>query len=355
MKLPRVDRRRVGGTVYKYHRHTRAKLPHDIPEDHPEFITAWTAEEARGAPLPKIGGKPGSIGAACKAYLASEQFLALSPDYRRAIRLHIERIATAYGPGQLRDLRERHLKADLSGMTANPARARRKAWRQLLTWSVEANLIGDDPSRSLAAPRPVRTDGHAPWTKSEIEAYRTQWPVTSPQRLAFELTYWTGARRNDVAQLHRRMIGEDGVLTFKQQKTGGRAYIPWTCALPAFADTATHAHLMACIEAQRPRLMLLETRTGKPRSGKAFGPWLATAARAAGVSKTAHGLRKSRLTQIAEDGGTVHAIMSWGGHKTLSEAQHYIETANRKQAVMGTEQDQNPAQDHDPAAQRLQK
>ena len=39
----------------------------------------------------------------------------------------------------------------------------------------------------------------------------------------------------------------------------------------------------------------------------------------------------------------------------MSETPHDIESANKKRAVMGTKQDQNPAQDLDPAARRGQK
>lgn len=252
----------------------------------------------------------------------------------------------------LRGIQPRHIKADLAKLSANPARQRRKAWRQLFTWAEAESLIIDDPSGVVKSPAAAKTDGHLPRTKTDIEAFRKHWPITSQQRLAFELTFWTGAHRGDAALISRRQIGDDGVLVFRQGKTGNPSHVPISCALPAYADAATHNHLMACIEAQKPGLMFITTQNGKPRSPKAMGSWMVTAAKAAGIEgKSAHGLRKSRLTQLAEDGASVHAIMSWGGHVTMSEAQHYITSANRKRAVMGTEQDQNPAQSPDLSAQ----
>ena len=44
---------------------------------------------------------------------------------------------------------------------------------------------------------------------------------------------------------------------------------------------------------------------------------------------------------IAEGGGSAHAIMAWGGHKTLDEVQHYTTSAAMRGLVSGTEQDQN--------------
>lgn len=352
VKQRNVDRRKVNGVVYKYHRKTRAPLPADVPEDHPRFLAAWAAEEGKTG-SPTIGGAAGTVADACRQYLGSTKYRDLSDDYRRVIRRHVEQIAESYGPARLRAVLAMHIEADLARLSANPARQRRKAWRQLFKWARIESLVGDDPSAEVPTPKRPKTEGHLPWTSEEIGAFREHWAIDTPQRLAFELTYWTAARRSDVARLSRRMIGLDGVLVFKQGKTSNPAHVPMKCVLPEYADKASHAHLMACLEAQRPELMLVVTRAGKPRSPKAFGSWFTDAANAAGIKgKSAHGLRKNRLTQIAESGGSVQALMSWGGHVTMSEAQHYIESANKKRAVMGTEQDQNPAQDHDPAAQR---
>lgn len=52
-----------------------------------------------------------------------------------------------------------------------------------------------------------------------------------------------------------------------------------------------------------------------------------------------YGLRKFRLTMIAEAGGSAHAIMPWGGHKSLSEARHCTDPVSRKHLVVGPEQE----------------
>ncbi|WP_241963236.1 tyrosine-type recombinase/integrase [Paracoccus suum] len=81
---------------------------------------------------------------------------------------------------------------------------------------------------------------------------------------------------------------------------------------------------------------------GRVRSVKGLSNTISEAARAAGLSnRTAHGLRKARLTAIAEAGGSAHAIMAWGGHKSLSEAQRYTSAAQTRRLVMGTEQEGN--------------
>ena len=55
----------------------------------------------------------------------------------------------------------------------------------------------------------------------------------------------------------------------------------------------------------------------------------------AGVRKTAHGLRKTRATVLAEGGATASQIAAWTGHKTLTEVEHYTREYDRMKAVMG--------------------
>lgn len=44
---------------------------------------------------------------------------------------------------------------------------------------------------------------------------------------------------------------------------------------------------------------------------------------------TPHGLRKRCLTDMAEDGKTIHQIMSVSGHLTAKEVMRYTEMADR--------------------------
>ena len=81
---------------------------------------------------------------------------------------------------------------------------------------------------------------------------------------------------------------------------------------------------------------------GRVRSHKGLSNLIAAAAKEVRLDRcTAHGLRKARLTAIAESGGTAHAIMAWGGHKTLQEVEEYTRAAQMKMLVSGTEQEQN--------------
>jgi len=341
VKLPRVHRvTKPGGAVHKYHRRTRAPLPSDIPEDHPDFIAAWTAEEAR-KPVPKSPHAEGTIGAGCVAYLASASFAGLGTSYRAVIRRHVEAIRLAGGQGRMADLRPRHIEANIETLLPSVAQARMKAWRKLgAFWRVQG-WVTADPAGSVRSQRLPATPGHPEWQPEDVERFRAHWPAGSPQRLAFELLQWTGARASDAVRLGPGMVRANGLMVFRQSKTGVEAMVPWTHA-PADLEWQRQ-HLVTSLAQTTKGLVFIRTASGKPRSIKAFSSWFSGAASAAGLGDlAAHGLRKYRMNQLAEFGAGVLMMQAWVGHTTLSEVERYTRRAQRAKAVLGTEQKQNP-------------
>jgi len=93
---------------------------------------------------------------------------------------------------------------------------------------------------------------------------------------------------------------------------------------------------------------------GPGRTVKGLSNLISAAAVKAGVTgRTAHGLRKYRLSAIAEAGGSAHAIMAWEGHASLSEAEAYTRAASLKAVVPGEEQEQNEINAPADACKRL--
>ncbi len=78
VRLPRVHRVTKNGKVYRWHRHTRVKLPDDLPETHPDFIAAWANAEALGGKAPSRT-PAGTIVAEIEAMLATAQFRVSPP------------------------------------------------------------------------------------------------------------------------------------------------------------------------------------------------------------------------------------------------------------------------------------
>lgn len=343
-----LRRRNKDGTLRRYHRVTGVRLP-DAPEHQPEFIVAWAREEEaakRHKPKRSRHGA-GTLGAAIEAYQKGRDWRELADSTKAMRRRILSKIGDRGGHVRLSSIRPHHIIHDIEDCPAHAARDRLKAWRAVMK---HAGL--EAVAKAVALPEAPRSDGHHTWTRDEIAAYRKHHKIGTDARLAFELAYWTAARSSDLVRLGRQSVQSDGWLRFVQKKTGVEVEIPFTCVLPADMAgllSADHVQLLACIDAMpRGRLLFLETAQGKPRSEKAFGSWLATHAQAAGLAagRTPHGLRKARLTMMAEAGWSELKRMAWAGHLDHKEAHLYTKKAERKAALRGTERDRNTGTPH---------
>ena len=330
--------RSAGGKTYLYVRRTDGpdiRLP-DLPTDDPEFLLAYA--QARETPK-RMGGafKSGSIGAVFTAVIASEDMHVISAAYRAMIRRHADQIRMDYGAAPMRGLERRHVQQDVDQSSAPDHR--RKVWRWAVKWAIRNRFIDHDPTERVSLPRKAATEGHPAWTPDDVAKFRKHWPIGSRQRLVMEVLQWTGARISDAVTLGPQHIGADGVIAYKQQKTGGAAYCPWRCELPAYASDmepdreAMHRALKARTELH---LTFLATKHGAARSAKSIGGVVREAAHDAGIKKSAHGLRKYRATQLARAGATPHQIGAWTGHESLKEIEHYTKSMDRRATVIGT-------------------
>ena len=330
----------AAGVTYYYLRRNGKKTPlGQGPTDSPEFLARYA--EAMGA----TGGavkpvKENSVAAVCNAFRAGTTYKTKSTAYRGTLDRHMIKIIDAYGDAPIAGLKPHHIRADLNKLAPHAANDRLKTWRLLCTFANESNWSPINATDGVKRGALPKSDGHTPWSAQDIADFRARWEIGTVQRLAMELLFWTGARTIDAVKLSPSMVGADGVLTFTQAKTGGKAYVPWTCHLPTWAKgfEADRRYLLDCLKPGT--FTYLETSAGQVRSRDGLSNLISAATRD-GIS--AHGLRKSRLTAIAEAGGSASAIMSWGGHKSLKEAEDYVSTANRKAVLIGTEQKQKSA------------
>ena len=330
----------AGVTYYYLRRNGRRIALGRGPVDSPEFLAAYS-KAMKDGPQPRRRAAQGTIASVCEAFRAGTTYQGYSSAYRGTVGRHMDAIATRYPDAMIKDLRPHHIRADLSKLKPHAANDRLKTWRLVCEMAYDRNWSQINAADGIKRGKLPKTDGHLPWSADQIAAYRARWEAGTVLRLAMEILYWSAARTCDAVKLTPSMIGADGVLVFTQQKTGGKAYVPWTCPLPGWAAPfeRDRAQLMACLGRG---FTYLETGPGKVRSAKGLSNLIAKGLKGAKIEGvSAHGLRKSRLTAIAEAGGSASAIMSWGGHKSLSEAEDYISTANRKATVIGNTSNQS--------------
>jgi site-specific recombinase XerD len=307
----------------------------DLPENDPAFLAAYLDAE-KGPKHDRRKPSAGTLAAVWIAYQRSDAWKGLTSSYRQLMRRDAERVIEKGGHVPVRQIRTEHIRRDMAALAGHAANKRLKTWRALMRQAVEMTLISDNPARSVEKRKTAKATPHAPWSVDDMAAYRKHWPIGSTQRLAFELLQWTGARVSDVVRLGEGMVDRQGWMTFRQQKTGGEVSIPLRRALPAFANPADLHQLVTAIDAITDRHMTwLTTGQGAGRSQKSVSAWFAGSARAAGIQKSAHGLRATRAVLLAEAGATIHQIGAWTGHTSLSEIEHYSQSANRKRLLDG--------------------
>lgn len=298
----------------------------DLPHDDPRFLAAYASAWAAPAPEKPKDATAGTLGAHIKAVMSSPRYRAASASYKAAISRHAMAILDECGTFPLADLKDKHIAIDVDNCDVPDMR--------LKTWRFICKTLRPDPSRSVKAMK-AKTEGYAPWEAEDVARFRARWPIGTAPRAAMELLYWTGARISDAVKIGRGNIGADGVLSFRQTKTGRPAFVPWTCPVTHFADPADRALMFDAIAPFSGHMTFLATVDGQGRSAKALGTMIRDACAKAGVAKSAHGLRKARATALADGGGTTHEIAAWTGHDTLSEVERYTRAANRRRAVIG--------------------
>lgn len=235
---------------------------------------------------------------------------------RENILLHV--LETA-GHRLVREIDAAAIRAGREKRMATPAAANNflKTMRALFRWAKEELLVEADPAAEVKFLK-VKTDGFPPWTLSDVEAYRARWPLGTVQRLALEIFLNTGFRRGDAATVGRQHI-RDGVIQMRAGKTGTALFIPVLPALQAAIDAGPVGEMS-----------LLTTRYGRPWKKESLGNEFRGWCDAAGVAKSAHGLRKLAATVVADAGGSEQELQALFGWTSSAMSAVYTREANRK-------------------------
>jgi integrase len=189
--------------------------------------------------------------------------------------------------------------------------------RGLFRWLLESGLVADDPTTGVAVVR-AKTEGFPVWDEQDEARFRARWPLGTRERVAFEVLRQTGLRRGDAVRVGRPHV-RDGVIRIATEKTGERV---------AIAMSATLAEAIAA--GPCGDLTFIATSDGRPTTKESFGNWFRGACAGAGVTKSAHGLRKAGATADALSGysdAELDAKFGWRGRKMASL---YTESANRE-------------------------
>jgi integrase len=330
LKLPRyvhgyIDRH--GKARHYLRRPGRKDVPLPGAPYSTEFMDSYQAALKNAAPV-VIGASrsiPGSVNEAVARYLGSAAFAMLAETTQKMRRAVLERFRLEHGERRIRKFVPEHVGRMLGKLRPWAQRNMLKTLRGLAAFCITENLLDADPTAGVKLAKVKDTGGFATWSGLEMEQYRRRHPLGTRPRLAFELLLGTMAARSDVVRLGEQYVTAAGKLSFRRRKTGAPVDIPLLPELQAAID--------AMPKAER-NMTFLMTELGRPFTAAGFGNWFRDQCDAAGISKSAHGLRKAGATRLAEAGCSDHEIMAWGGWSSLSEVQRYTRAANRKRLAM---------------------
>lgn len=283
---------------------------------------------------------PGTINALAVAIYASAEWQLLEASTRDTYRGIIERLRNDHGGQSVRAIQPHHVLKMRDKRAETPWAANKmvQVLRWMMAFAVARQWRADNPAaglKSLKAP----SVGFPAWTEADIARFEAHWEVGTRERLAFDLLLYTAQRSGDVRQMGRQQICDDAILV-RQEKT------------KAFLELPIHPQLRPSLQrVPTGQMLFLTTKSGAGFTAGGFGNWFRDAARAAGIEdRSAHGLRKSAATRLADAGCTEAQIKAVTGHTTSKEVERYTKARDQKRLakdafalIGGTQSEQNLA------------
>ncbi len=275
-----------------------------------QFRLEYDAAVRGDAPAKPAGAPSGTLAWLASQYRETKVWADLSLATRRQRESILRNVLTSAGREPFASITSTTIDKGIDRRKDTPAQARHflDTMRGLFKWAARAKHVKADPTQGIVVAK-AKTKGFPVWTDSEIEAFERRWPIGTRERVAFDVLRYTGLRRGDAAIVGRQHV-RNGAIVLDTQKTGTRVYVR---ILPELVATLAAGPV--------GDLAFVATKSGRPFVKEAFGTFFAEACRAAGVRKSAHGLRKYAATALANAGATVaelEAIFGWEGGRMAS-------------------------------------
>ncbi|MER9357469.1 tyrosine-type recombinase/integrase [Mesorhizobium sp. M0514] len=290
----------------------------------PEFDIEYHAALTGAAPVRKAVVGVGSLRWLIARYRDGTAYRGLSEATRKQRDNIFKGVVETAGDVAYRAVTRKKIMDGREARAATPAQARNflDAMRGLFRWALDAELIEIDPTAGVKNPPRPKGDGFAAWTEDDVIAYEDCWAEGTKERVWLHVLLYTGLRRGDAVTVGKQHV-RNGVATLRTEKTGTEVNIP---ILPALAETLAIG--------PTGDLAFIVGENGRPLTKETFGNMFRTACNAAGVKKSAHGVRKIGATRAAEAGVTMRELEALFGWTGGTMASLYTKTADRKRLAM---------------------
>ncbi|OLP44449.1 tyrosine-type recombinase/integrase [Rhizobium oryziradicis] len=252
-------------------------------------------------------------------YMESAEWSGLAIATRKQRGLFYRQVVDASGNVDCRTVTARDIRNGLERRKATPALANNflKSMSALFKWALVHEHVGVDPTTGVKRLK-NKSDGFPAWTDEDVKRFTNHWPIGTRERLAFEMLLTSGFRRSDIVRVGRQHMTQ-AVVRIRTAKTG----------TPVTVELSDRV-LDLIEETQTGDLSIIVGKKGMPLTKESFGNWFREVCRAAGVQKSAHGLRKLSATIAANAGATTHQLMAQFGWVTTQQAEVYTKGADRE-------------------------
>lgn len=326
------------GRVTWYVRRRGKKTPLKAAYGSDDFNAEYRAA-LDGKPLPAKPGAPhaGTLAWGLDQYRQSAAWLKYSTATRRQRETIFRQVIKTGGNAPIGAVTRAKITegVDKRAHTPNQARHFLNAMRGFFEWAVKAQHAQNDPTAGVEAPARKKGGGFKIWTMADLDAYEKRWPIGTRERVWMDTILYSGLRRGDAVRLgkqHRRIIKDRKGRPIKVHQIatekGGETIIVTLPILPVFERTLDAG---PCGDLA----YICGVRRG-PLKKESFGNDFHDACRAAGVAKSAHGLRKVAATRAAQNGASeaqLEALFGWVRGSRV--ARIYTEAAERERLAMG--------------------
>lgn len=320
-----TDRNGNQRTYFKPPGQRKQRLKHALgtPEANEEYKRMMKAYEA-GKDYVETGQFPkGSTAWLLMQFMASAEYksksdgtkLQRSNFYTRYIRIH--------GLIPYADLTSKDLAKVVEQLGPGAARNFLKAMTAAFKWACrpEVGLADSNPAVGVTRPS-AKTLGYVKWTIEDVVQFKNFYDQGSNPRKCLAMLLFTGREISGVRTLGRGDVRE-GMIRGHRQKTWVDATTPM---LPILKEELGDDY---------NDLVWLRASHGGPYSVKSLSQTFSGWATDAGLPElSAHGLRKSVGTILADLGMSENTIMAALSHSDPRQAQTYVQNANNKKLAI---------------------
>lgn len=272
----------------------------------PEFMEAYRAAISGQEQPKKTKASPNSLRWLVEQYRKSSEWLSLSLATRKQRENILIHVLEKAGNVPYQAITKKVIIASRDERAATPAQAGNflKTMRGIFNWAVDLEYVDKNPCDGVKAPKLNNHLGFEAWTEEDVEKYETQWPEGTKERTWLHVLLYTGLRRGDAVRLGRQNV-HDGVATIRTEKSNFKTIVTLPI-LPVLENTLENS--------PTGDLTFICGTNGQPLTKESFGNRFREACNAAGICKSAHGVRKISATRAANAGATVaqlKAIFGW--------------------------------------------